>query len=305
VAQLDIRKQYADGSPLQQQDLDAFIDDIETFFNLTKLNSDNIQDDGITASTKLAAGSVTTAKLDNNSITTGTIETGAVTTAKIADGEVNTEHIALDNITTAKINDLAVTTSKIADSAVTAAKVYGSAITGAKHAAKSVVVSSSSGAISTATDTVICTVQIVSTGRPLFVGLTSDGSGNPAFIGVDQRATSAGASGLGMQLYAVVETKRTTASVDTVLNYSAVMRYSAPSYVYQSGPGFLPTYVGTLYVPPGYFWYIDAPAAGTHTYTFTLKPAYTGENAPYTSLTFGAGAFTAKAYYCAAIAYEL
>lgn len=113
MAQLDVRREYADGEILLASDLDAFLNDIETFLNIIKLNNDNIQDGGINAASKLANNSVTTAKLAN----------GAITTAKIAEGAVTTDKIAIGAITTTKIADEAVTSAKIADGAVTSAKI--------------------------------------------------------------------------------------------------------------------------------------------------------------------------------------
>lgn len=113
MAQLDVRREYADGEILLASDLDAFLNDIETFLNIIGINDDNIQDGGINATTKIADATVTTAKLAN----------GAVTTAKIADSAVTAAKLAADSVTTAKIVDAAVTTAKIADSAITIAKV--------------------------------------------------------------------------------------------------------------------------------------------------------------------------------------
>ncbi len=53
MATLNVRREYADGDILLESDLDAFLDDIETFLNVTKIDDDNIQDLGITGSTKL------------------------------------------------------------------------------------------------------------------------------------------------------------------------------------------------------------------------------------------------------------
>lgn len=113
MPQLDARRTYQDGMVLFAADLDAIIDDIETLLNVTKLNDDNIQDNGITASQKLIDGTVTTGKLANKSVTTVKIDDDAVTEPKLAN----------DAVTTAKIADEAVTTEKIADSAVTPAKL--------------------------------------------------------------------------------------------------------------------------------------------------------------------------------------
>lgn len=119
MPQLDVRRTYADGANLLKQDLDAFVGDIETFVNLTKLNDDNFQDAGITGSTKLVDGSVTNAKFAASSIATAKINDSAVTTAKIADGTISTTNINAAAVTTAKIAAGAITTAKIADANVT------------------------------------------------------------------------------------------------------------------------------------------------------------------------------------------
>jgi len=58
-----------DGNTLFEADLDAPLDSIETWANVTKLNDDNLQDSGITGSTKLVNASVTAAKLAPGSVT--------------------------------------------------------------------------------------------------------------------------------------------------------------------------------------------------------------------------------------------
>lgn len=122
MATLSISKTYDDGTLLEESDLDPLVTAPQTFVNTTKLNDDNISNSGITGSSKLKDGSVTTAKIVNNGITESLIAAGAVTSAKITDA----------NITTAKINDLAVTTAKINDAAVTTGKLAASAVTSVK-----------------------------------------------------------------------------------------------------------------------------------------------------------------------------
>jgi hypothetical protein len=129
MPQLDARRTYADGAVLFAADLDAIVDDIETLFNTTGLNDDNLQNAGITASTKLIDATITAGKLASSSVTTAKIDALAVTTAKIA----------LLNVTTATINDLAVTTGKIAALAVTTAKIAALNVTSAELAADSVI----------------------------------------------------------------------------------------------------------------------------------------------------------------------
>lgn len=107
MATLSITKNWADGEILLEADLDEIKTDVETFLNTTKINDDNIQTSGITASSKLIDASISTAKLADSSVTTAKINDSAVTTAKINDSAV----------TTAKINASAVTKAKLATAA--------------------------------------------------------------------------------------------------------------------------------------------------------------------------------------------
>lgn len=111
MAAIAIIKGWGDGDVLLESDLDAIKTGVETFINVTKINDDNIQDSGITASSKLLDSSISTAK----------IAASAITSAKIAD----------DAVTTAKIIDDAVTTAKVLDANITKAKLA----TGAKNRA--------------------------------------------------------------------------------------------------------------------------------------------------------------------------
>lgn len=119
MAQLNVRRSYGANTPLLKQDLDAFIDDIETFINVTRLNNDNFQDDSITASDKILVNTFAGEKFVNGAFTTAKITDANVTTAKIADGAVTTAKILDSNVTTAKIADNAVTLTKIADGSIT------------------------------------------------------------------------------------------------------------------------------------------------------------------------------------------
>jgi hypothetical protein len=53
---LSVTKSYADGDILLEADLDAIRTSIQTFFNTTKIDDDNIQNAGITRATKLKSG---------------------------------------------------------------------------------------------------------------------------------------------------------------------------------------------------------------------------------------------------------
>lgn len=84
MAQIAISKDYLDGDPLFEADLDAIREDVQTFINVTKLNDDNLQTAGITGSDKLIDLSVNAAKLAANSVTTAKILDANVTAAKLA-----------------------------------------------------------------------------------------------------------------------------------------------------------------------------------------------------------------------------
>ena len=84
MATLNVRREYADGDILLESDLDAFLDDIETFLNVTKLDDDNLQDLGITGSTKLKNASVTNNKMASNSVDSTQIVDDSVLGTKLA-----------------------------------------------------------------------------------------------------------------------------------------------------------------------------------------------------------------------------
>jgi hypothetical protein len=173
---LSITQTYADGDVLFESDLDNIIDDIETFLNVTKIDSANIQDGGIDGSTKLEDASVTASKIASN----------AITTAKLNDLAV----------TTAKINDLAVTTAKINDLAVTTAKINDLAVTPAKRSAANISSSSSSGATTitsgSATDVTNLSVSITTSGRPVMILLQNNYDGTNSGLLSNTSATNPG-----------------------------------------------------------------------------------------------------------------
>jgi hypothetical protein len=135
---LAITKGYADGDVLLEADLDNIRDALLTFMNTTKINSDNIQDDGINATkinadestidgtgTTLAVKSagITATQLAAGAVVEAKIGAGAVTETKLGNGAVANAKLATDAVTSDKIAAGAVATVDIADSAVTAAKI--------------------------------------------------------------------------------------------------------------------------------------------------------------------------------------
>lgn len=160
----------------------------------------------------------------------------------IPNGGVTNAKIANNAVTTAKINDLAVTTGKLEDGAVTQAK----------KAALGQQVSSSSGAFSTGSGTAVdvtnLSVTITITGRPVYVGLIGDGSGNTSSIGCEN------SSGTTVQCYYRL-VRVLSGSPTTLNNYSLsylTVGGSSSDYII-SAPS---TSINT----------IDIPSSGTYTY---------------------------------------
>lgn len=122
MATLSITKDWADGEVLLEADLDNIKSDVEDFLNTTKVNDDNIQNAGITGSTKLVDASVPAAKLAADSVTTAKIVDGALSAdisgrAKMADGYVNAAKLATDSVTKVKLADGAKNLTREAKSA--------------------------------------------------------------------------------------------------------------------------------------------------------------------------------------------
>lgn len=157
MAQIDVRRLYSDGTTPTGEQIDAIVDDVETFTNLTKLNDDNIPDDAITTA-KIIDGTVTTAKIANDNITTAKILDAAVTTAKFASGAVTTAKIAAGAITTAKIADSNITTAKIANGSVTQKDV----LTNSGYSSYTVSITSSG-------DYTVYSSSIYTTGKPILL----------------------------------------------------------------------------------------------------------------------------------------
>lgn len=109
MATLTITKSYLDGTLLTEAQLDSFCDSMETFFNVTKINDDNILNGGITASDKVITGSVDGDCLGALSITQAKFADGSVTASKIDSVAATNAKFASGSITTAKITDAVIT----------------------------------------------------------------------------------------------------------------------------------------------------------------------------------------------------
>lgn len=145
-----------------------------------------------------------------------------------------------------------VTTAKIADDAVTTAKILDGAITAAKLAALNYQLSSSSGSYSltgttSITDVTNLSVSITTTGRPVFVGLISDGTGVQSTIVYSDTQVQ-----LSPELYF----------------YRGATNISTQSFAQRVGGSSVYSFTG---VPVSAVSHIDIPSAGTHTYKFSVR----------------------------------
>jgi hypothetical protein len=243
MGQLNARRTYASLEVPLESDIDLFLNDIETFLNITKLNNDNIQDASITASTKLSPLSITTSKFKNVSVTTAKIADGNITTAKIEDDAITAAKILDSNITTAKILDSNVTTAKIADLNITTAKILDASVTNIKLSLN-YQVSSDSGIyeiISGDEDITNCSVSITTTGYPVLIAAI------PGTTGDDSSISVGGVTSISS--YINIKRDSTTLFREPII----------ASNTYGSSSGFA--------LPPSMIFYIDdTPGAGTYTY---------------------------------------
>lgn len=245
MAFIDISKNYADGDVLTEADLDAIQSSLTTFFNTTKINDDNIQEGGITASSKLAAGSVTAAKITDGTLTSTKVASANITTAKLATDSVTADALATGSITTDKLATGTLTNVKFADGIISASKL----------AAENTVVASNAISFTTsgtgAEVVTNATVTITATGKPIWIGL---------------QGTSAGGGYLQVVPFSIVTTQSLT-----------IKRDSTAIYVFQASS----TKTGgtyATYIPACSIWTIDfTPGTGSITYTIELDSAAAGD----------------------------
>lgn len=172
---------FSDGDILTAEHLNTEFDNVVDGVN--SITNDNISSSAAISPAKISsaiAGSgitrnATTGQLtpttDGTSITVGGSGLEVVPDDSTLELDSGGLRVKDDGITTAKLDDLAVTTGKINDLAVTQAK----------RAALGQQISSSSGIFSTTSlsysDVTNLSVTITTTGRPVYIGLVSDGSG--------------------------------------------------------------------------------------------------------------------------------
>jgi hypothetical protein len=130
MATIDLTR-VTDGSNYGETELNTLCDELETFFNTTKISDDNIQD-GTINGTKIAAGTVTAAKLASNSVGTDQLANDSVTAAKL-NSDVAGDGLgqAGDGSITLNVDDSTIEISsdvtRLKDSGITTAKLSSTA----------------------------------------------------------------------------------------------------------------------------------------------------------------------------------
>jgi hypothetical protein len=245
VATLSLTKNYADSTILFASDFDAIIDDLETFLNTTKINDDNIQAAGLTASTVFADSSVSVDKLANLSVTTAKIADSTISSDNIDSLAVTAAKIVADAVTTAKFDTGAVTTAKIPNNLVTHAKILSNYVSG-----------SSSGFVSVDSETpttftnLSATITVVANPVEIRVCSASNTLASGCF---SWNGSASGATWPEFYIY------RDGSSIARLPMKSAIEPNSAPF----GAPSFALSSLGPI---------LDVPGAGT--YTYTVKAAW-------------------------------
>lgn len=172
MPQVSLSRVYASGEILLELDLDAFLDDLEELFNVTKIDDNNIQNAGINAAVALVAESITANELATASIGTTQIVNQAITKEKLhvscagAGLQQNVDG-SLEVVVDDETIEITADVLNVADHSITNAKL-------AADASYSESTSASGPTTSSTTFTVLCSTTVVSTGRPIMVLINNE-----------------------------------------------------------------------------------------------------------------------------------
>jgi hypothetical protein len=170
------------------------------------------------------------------------------------------------------IQDQAVTFSKLATNSIGTVALQNGSVTldklvprpvGTNVPAGGFGMSASSGNYSTSADGVDVTnltIKLVTTGRPVFVGLIGDGTTNECYMGIGRSAA-------------------VTASVRFGFARNSNLIYVQNSYLNVDGSAGI-----VLRIPPAALSHIDVPPAGTNTYTLRVVDSTTTAYVRYAKL---------------------
>lgn len=303
MAQLNITKTYDDGLILTEADLDNIKNDVETFLNVTKLSDDNLQDAGITASSKLIDASISTAKYANASVTAAKLAADAVGTASIADDSVTAAKLRDDPsidanraVTTDHIRDNAITKTKIADDAVGSAELQDDPSVDGNRAVTSDhirdgAITQNKMANNAITNNMIIDSQITvskmaarnSTATPGSndIGISSSSGAfsntTTSFTTVTNLSVTINIVGRPIIMQLIPDGSGSAANIKLINNVGAGSAVNRAKLRFRRGGGQIALFevgsdgttngfINDLQWPVGAFYFIDNPGAGTHTY---------------------------------------
>lgn len=248
---LTLSKTYDTGQILDAVDLDNWLTDLETLLNETKLNDANIQNAGITGSSKLTDNSISSDRLANNAVTTAKIADSGISDSTVINASaVTTDKLAADSVTTAKIADSNITTALIPDNTLTKVKL--AAVNGIAY-------DETSYDQTTTTEITGASINLTTTGRPVHLLITPEST---------TTFTNAVA---GFASYATVGVSNLVA--DTTIQ-AKLRLYRDSTLISEALLGMtrVVSYAGSGYGQVGFaISYLDAtPAAATYTYSFKI-----------------------------------
>lgn len=270
MSTLTVTTTYDTAQILYEAQIDEIKTPIETYFNTTQIDGDNIQANILDGATYLSDDSISADKLASN----------AVTTAKLADSTpssdtgITTAKINTDAVTTAKLDDLAVTTAKIDDGDVTTAKIGGAVpksimleLPTASTTLSDMNLDRSSTSLSLGSDTAETLV-----GSLTFSGLTS---GKPILINLQSTSTAAGygyIEGLSCNIWVDGANSPSNFRTTQRVEYALILKKDATTVAqqhYAVGDVF-ETQLYTRF-PLSAFTYVDIASSTSHTYSLYIK----------------------------------
>lgn len=185
---------------------------------------------------EVPAGGIGTTQLAANSVTTAKIAANAVTSTQIAANAVTSTQIAASAVGTTQLADQSVTQAKRANNPISTTPVVGGV--GISPSCSSFTTNSTPANVTN------LSVVLTTTGRTVFIGLISDGTGNQASVG----CTGPGTSVLGFT------------QNGTVLCTLFIGNSTSSTFPFQN--------------PVTAFWHVTGVSAGTYTFACRITTAF-------------------------------
>ncbi len=254
MSTLTVSKTYSDGVVLSESDLDAVKSDLESYYNSTRIDGNNLQQGSINGASILANSAVTTSKIADSMISSekmqdGVSSTTGITAAKIIDNELDTDKFNTASVTTAKIANEAITTPLITNNSVP------KAIMPLPYFSTTSVISG------------------VGSGTRISVPVTDLVAGKPVILTFESGTTTESSGYIKAQFVSFL---RDGNNIGTCTNLSSV----GEEREFNGSSFYVPTVV--MGIPPSSYMLIDTPTSTSHTYSVTTSDA----NADFSGTVF-------------------